>query len=130
VTTALVAIAAVLLVVFVLQLSSSDSAKTQIGDEVFEVGPAKTLARRAPLLFQDLRGKDLNVWVNHTGSDPNAGWVTFAAFSGPKCPLEWKPKTHTFVDCNKTVYPADGGDLRHYSTSVDDEGKVVVDFTQ
>jgi hypothetical protein len=131
VTTALLAVAAVLIVVFVLQLSSSDSAKTQIGDETFEVGPAKTLANRAPLLFQDLRGHDLNVWVNHTGTDVNAGWVTFAAFAAPKCALEWKPKTHVFVDCNKKTYPPDGGTgLAHYATTVDSEGRVVVDFTQ
>jgi hypothetical protein len=131
VTTALVAVAAVLLVVFVLQLSSSDSAKTQIGDETFQVGSAKSLVNRTPLLFQDLRGKDLNVWVNHTGTDANAGWVTFSAFVAPKCAVEWKPKTKTFVDCNKKPYPPDGGtELTHYTTSVDDKGRVVVDFTQ
>ncbi|HZN14197.1 MAG TPA: hypothetical protein VFB78_08025 [Acidimicrobiales bacterium] len=131
VTTALVAVAAVLLVVFVLQLSSSDGAKTQIGDDTFEVGPAKTLVNRAPLLFQDLRGHDLNVWVSHTGDDPNMGWATFTAFAAPKCPLAWKPKTHTFVDCHKKSYTPDGGtELQHYATTVDSKGRVVVDFTR
>ena len=131
ITTALLAIGAVLIVVFVVQLSSNKSVKNQIGDENFQVGPAKTLVNHTPLLFQDLRGKDLNVWVNHTGTDTAAGWVTFAAFSGPKCPLEWKPKTSTFVDCHKQAYPADGGpDLPHYATTVDSKGRVVVDFTQ
>ena len=130
-TTALVAFAAVLLVVFVLTLSSNKSVKTQIGDSTFEVGPAKSLAGRTPLLFQDLRGKNLNVWVNHTGTDPLNGWVTFAAFAGPKCPLQWQPKSHTFRDCNKKTYPPDGGtELRHYATAVDAKGRVVVDFTK
>lgn len=129
VTTALVAVAAVLLVVFVLQLSSSGSAKTQIGDDQFQVGPATGLVNRTPLLFQDLRGNDLNVWVNHTGTDAATGWVTFAAFAAPKCPLAWKPKTQTFVDCKKKVYPPDGGtELTHYKTAVDAKGRVVVDF--
>jgi hypothetical protein len=131
VTTALFALAAVLIVVFVLQLSSKDSVRTQIGDSSFEVGPAKSLVNRAPLLFQDLRGNDLNVWVAHTGTDPLAGWTTFAAFAAPKCPLDWQPKSHTFRDCNKKTYPADGGpELTHYATAVDAKGRVVVDFTR
>ena len=131
VTTALFAVAAVLIVVFVLQLSSSGSAKTQIGDETFQVGDAKRLANQTPLLFQDLRGHDLNVWVNHTGTDHKVGWVTFVALVDAKCPVEWKPKTQTFVDCHKKVYPPDGGtELPHYATTVDSKGRVVVDFTQ
>ena len=132
VTTALVALAAVLLVVFVLLLSSSNKTKTQIGDTTFPVGPAKTLARHTPVLFQDLRGKRLDVWVNHTGADANTGWVTFLAHTleSRACAVRYQPRSTTFTDCHKKAYPADGGDLPHYKTSVDSKGRVVVDFTQ
>jgi hypothetical protein len=125
VTTALVAITAVLLVVFVLQLSSSDKAETQIGDETFEVGPAKTLAHQVPFLFQDLRNKDLDVWINHV----DGTWVTFLAHAPGQRACAVKPAGAGFRDCHKKTYPADGGDLPHYATSVDSKGRVVVDFT-
>lgn len=127
-TTALVAVAAVLLLVFVLQLSSSNKAKTQIGDTTFEVGAADRLDGEVPLLFQDLRGKGLDVWVNHTGGK----WVTFLAHTPDdrRCPVQWQPKQHQFTDCHRATYPPDGGTLPHYATSVDSKGRVVVDFTR
>ncbi len=132
VTTALVAVSAVLLVVLVLQLSSSGSVKSQLGDETFAVGDAERLTNRTPLLFQDLRGNDLDVWVHHTGGDPATGWVAFLAHTpdSRRCAVEWKPKTQTFVDCRKKTYPPDGGDLPRYPASVDDKGRVVVNFSQ
>jgi hypothetical protein len=131
ITTALVAVAAVLLVVFALQLSSSKSAKTQIGDETFDVGPAKRLMGRTPFLFQDLRGKDLDVWVQHIGADVATGWTTFLAHTQASrtCAAQYRPKTRTFEDCHKKTYPEDGGDLPHFATTVDSKGEVVVDFT-
>jgi hypothetical protein len=126
-TTALVAVAAVLLLVFALQLSSSNKGKTQIGDDTFQVGPAKTLVNQVPFLFQDLRNKDLDVWVNHV----DGTWVTFLAHTPGEraCAVKPKPKRKEFVDCHKKTYPPDGGELPHYATSVDSEGRLVVDFT-
>ncbi len=127
VTTALVALAAVLIVVFVLQLSSSHKAETQIGDRTFTVGPARSLARHTPVLFQDLRGNDLDVWVNHI----EGKWLTFLAHTvdDRTCAVRWRAKTREFVDCHRVTYPPDGGALPHYATSVDSKGRVVVDFT-
>ncbi len=125
-TTALVAIAAVLLLVFVVQLSSSDKAENKLGDETFQVGPAKTLVRQVPFLFQDLRNKDLDVWVNHVDGE----WVTFLAHAPGERACAVKPKNKQFVDCHKKTYPPDGGDLPHYKTSVDSKGRLVVDFTR
>ena len=125
-TTALVAVAAVLLLVFVLQLSSSNKAKTQIGDTTFEVGPARSLRGQVPFLFQDLRNKDLDVWLNYV----DGKWVTFLAHTPTDRRCAVKQKADGFVDCNKQAYPADGGDLPHYATSVDSKGRVVVDFTR
>jgi hypothetical protein len=128
VTTALIAISAVLLVVLVVQLSSSDPEDTNIGDEMFEVGDAQRLVNRTPLLFQDLRGGDLHVWVNHIGDDPDSGWVTFSATVRRGCFIE--RRRDTFVDCNGKKYPEDGEPLQEFHTEVDSEGRVVVDFTR
>jgi hypothetical protein len=125
VTTALVAVAAVLIVVFVLQLSSSNTAKTQIGDTTFEVGSEKTLKKHVPILFQDLRGKDLDVWITYAGGK----WITFLAHPPNERHCAVRPSRGAFVDCHKKRYPADGGELPHYATTVDDSGRVVVDFT-
>ncbi len=127
-TTALVAVSAVLLVVLVVQLASSDPEDTRIGDETFVVGPADRLVGRTPLLFQDLRGGDLHVWVNHIGEDPATGWVTFSATVRDGCFIE--RKRDTFVDCDGNRYPEDGSPLARFHTEVDSEGKVVVDFTR
>ena len=128
VVTALVAISAVLLVVLVVQLASSDPDDTRIGDETFVVGPSERLAGRTPLLFQDLRGGDLHVWVNHIGSDPRSGWLTFSATVRDGCFIE--RKRNAFVDCDGNKYPEDGAPLHRFHTEVDSEGRVVVDFTQ
>jgi hypothetical protein len=122
-TTALVAISAVLLVVLVVQLSSSDPENTNIGDETFEVGQADRLVNRTPLLFQDLRGGDLHVWVNHV----DGKWVTFRALANG-CAVNRRGTS--FVDCNGKRYPSDGTGLQQFHTEVDSEGKVVVDFTR
>lgn len=123
VTTALVAITAVLLMVLVVQLASSDPETSRIGDETFTVGRADRLEKRAPLLFQDLRGGDLHVWVNVV----DGRWVTFRAFS-EGCAV--RQRGRTFVDCNGTSYPADGAGLQQFHTAVDKDGRVVVDFTR
>ena len=132
VTTALVAFAAVLLVVFALLLSSRSGTKTQIGSATFDAGPAGRLAGKTPLLFPDLRGGDLNVWVQHTGPSDDTGWITFLAHTpdDPRCAVKWHSSTRTFTDCQGTTYPADGGELPHFKTTVDKHGHVVVDFTQ
>ena len=128
VTTALIAISAVLLVVLVVQLSSSDPQDTHIGDDTFLVGSATRLVGKTPLLFQDLRGGDLHVWVNHTGTDPKVGWVTFSATVRKGCFIARKGTR--FVDCDGKRVGDDGGTQQHFHTEVDSKGRVVVDFTR
>ena len=128
ITTALVAVSALLLVILVVQLSSSDPDDTHIGDDTFIVGPADRIVSRTPLLFQDLRGGDLHVWVNHLGTSPKSDWVTFTATVRKGCFIE--RKRTSFVDCDGKKYPDDGGTLRHFATEVDSKGRVVVDFTR
>jgi hypothetical protein len=136
VTSGLLVVAAVLLVVFVLQLSSKPNAKVNLGTSTFKVGNAerfaKPIARDGPLLFQDLLNKSRDIYVQHIGSDPKTGWIAFEshANSEPRtCQLRWRRSTHDFLDpCSKEVVPADGAGLVHYKVTVDPDGVVIVDL--
>jgi hypothetical protein len=128
---------AVLLVVFVLQLSRSPQAKVQLGTNTFSVGRADRLqgpiALRGPLLLPALRGASLDLFVQHLGSDTDHGWLAFEAHrpGGPStCQLQWRQADHDFVDpCDRMIYPADGQGLEQYATTVTG-GKVTVDLHQ
>lgn len=126
---------AVMLVVA--NLASTGDVEVRLGDEDFTVGDAEVLAAAVerddqPLLFQDLLGEDLDVWVNHVEEDPLFGWVAFDARRPDQprdCILEWDRDADAFVDpCDGTVVPADGGDQPSYPTRVTEDGDVVVAF--
>ena len=126
---------AVLIVVFVLRLARSPEAKVQLGTDTFVLGPAAHLApsaTQAPLLFQALRGKDLDIYVQHLGTDPIHGWLAFEAHrpgGPPSCTLRWQPQTRTFVDpCDHRTYPADGQGLNQYRVIIDSKTAVSVDL--
>jgi hypothetical protein len=135
VTTALVALIASGIVFFiVVQLSTGPDAKNNLGDPVFEVGQASHFVKRVPLLFQALQGAgDRDIYVNHVGTDPKAGWIAFdarAAGESRTCFLRWSPTAKRFTDpCTKRTYgPDPGTDFTHYKTVVGSKGTVVVDF--
>ena len=129
---------AVLLIVFVLRLARSPNAKVNLGSQEFEIGPATTLAksiaRNGPLLFQALRGTQLDIFVQHLGSDPAHGWYAFEAHAPGqprRCQLTWQPASTDFADpCTSIRYPADGDGLNHYPIRVDTNGKVIVNLRQ
>jgi hypothetical protein len=129
---------AVLLIVFVLRLARSPGAKVNLGSQEFEVGPSKPLAaaiqKNGPLLFQALRGSELDIFVQHLGSDPNHRWYAFEAHAPDqprRCVLTWQPNSSHFADpCTGTRYPADGDGLNHYSVRLDSKGKVIVNLRQ
>jgi hypothetical protein len=133
----LAVVAAVLLLVFVLRLSHTTGAKTQLGDSVFTVGRATTFApkvdRGGPLLFPDLRthSRLLNVYVQHVGPTPTTGWMAFDAHTtDAACLITLDRRTLALRDCHGRTYPRDGGDLVHYKVTVRTDGKVVVDLSQ
>ena len=126
---------AVLIVVLILRLSRTGQAKVQLGSTTFVMGPAVRLAPsadQAPLLFQALVGKDLDIYVQHLGSDPIHGWLAFEAHrpGGPaSCALRWQGQTRTFVDpCDHMIYPADGQGLDQYRVTIDSKGRVTIDL--
>jgi hypothetical protein len=133
----LAVVAAVLLLVFVLRLSHTTGAKTHLGDSVFTVGRASAFApkvdRDGPLLFPDLRthSRLLNVYVQHVGPTPSAGWLAFDAHTANAgCLVALDRRTLALRDCHGRTYPRDGGDLVHYKVTVGADGKVVVDLSQ
>ena len=129
-------VTAVLLVVFVLRRVGSGEAESQLGDPSFEVGRAETLARaverdRTPLLFQDLLQRSRDIWVQHEGPDPKAGWRAFEAHAPDQprtCQLRWDADARRFDDpCTGRTYPPDGAGLTQYRVEVRD-GRLVVDL--
>ena len=97
---------------------------------IVAVGKASSLEKHVPVLYQDLRGGSLDVWVQHTGGK----WLVFATHpegEARTCQVTWSAKTETFTDpCTHATYPADGGNLQHFPTAVDKDGTVMVDFTR
>jgi hypothetical protein len=134
----LAVLAAVLLIVFVLRLARSPNAKVNLGTQEFGVGPSgslgKAIAKEGPLLFQALRGTQLDIYVQHIGSDPAHGWYAFEAHAPGQprhCQLTWQPASADFSDpCTSSRYPADGSGLNHYLIRVDDKGHVIVNLRQ
>ena len=71
--------------------------------------------------------------MQHTGDDPDEGWVAFGAFDpdDPTCLVEIDreardPRERVRPD---VTYPLDGEGLRFYPTSVED-GTVIVDINE
>ena len=131
-----VVVAVVLVVATILLASRSDNPDIHLGDDVFVVGKATALVgpieRNGPLLFQDLVGKDLDIFVQHTGADPEEGWVAFDARlpgAARTCQLLWRAPQRAFQDpCSRKTVSADGTGLRRYMVTVRPDGRVVVDF--
>jgi hypothetical protein len=135
VTTALVALGASAIVfLVVVKLSTGPDAKNNLGDPVFEVGPASHFVKRVPLLFQALQGAgDRDIYVSHIGADPKVGWIAFDARRAGvarSCFLRWSPAAARFTDpCTKRTYgPDPGAGFTHYKTTVGSQGTVIVDF--
>lgn len=137
VTSAVLAVvAAGLLLVFVIHLSHAKGGKVQIGATEFRI-PIKVTslvieAEKAPLLFQDVRGNTLDVFVSHVGTDPEQGWEAFEAHApaaGRTCDVQWQPGPSAFRDpCTPTTFPEDGTGLLHYPVRIDSSGHLIVDF--
>lgn len=121
---------AVVVVAAVLNAASSPNVKTHLGSSVFVVGKAKNLAKtvedEGPLLFADAAGHQRDVFVQHLGTT----WSAFDAHpAGRQCVLQYRARTRDFLDpCTNRTYAGDGAGLTHYRTSIDDNGRLVVDL--
>lgn len=128
--------AALLFAVMTRVTSTSSTPASGPGDRgaQFELGRAtdfaRTIARDGPLLFPDPQGRSRDIFVQHLGED---AWLAFEARAtgAPRnCVLRWEQGPRQFVDpCNGTIYPPDGAGLVRFPTTVDDDGKVVVDLS-
>jgi hypothetical protein len=139
---AIAAVAIVLIgmiTVFVALAASRGDVEINLGDERFNAGNAERLAREIedggglPFLYQDLVGNDRHLFVQHTGDEPDKGWVAFGAFDpdDPSCLIEIDREATVLVNaCDRSVtYPLDGEGLRFYPTTVED-GDVIVDINE
>ncbi|MGI9606776.1 MAG: hypothetical protein ACR2P0_11620, partial [Acidimicrobiales bacterium] len=77
---------------------------------------ASEIAENGPILWPDVAGGNRDLWLQHLGADPAAGWTAFdARQSGTprQCNVRWEDADQQFVDpCKEGVaYPADGAGL-------------------
>jgi len=128
------AFAAVLLF-FVVRFASSNPEQVNLGPRVFRVGSATRLARevdkRGPFLFKDPLNREREVFVQHLGEDPNAGWAAIRAYASREaveCLLRWEGDQQRFVDpCAPQTYPPSGEGLVTYPARVEN-GVVSIDL--
>jgi hypothetical protein len=111
--------------------------QVNLGQDVFNMGPAKQraeeVAERGPLLFPGLVAADEGyIVVNHSGTEPLAGWKAFAAVpprSGIECAVQWQAGAQQFKDpCTGAVYPADGTGLTAYRVELTSDSDLVIDL--
>jgi hypothetical protein len=131
-------VGAVLLLLLALALANNPDVQNNLGEPVFTVGVAESLAEeideRGPLLFQDLLGGDRDIIVDHVGDDD---WIAYTARLGRGCRLELERDTGDLRNsCTKvTVRPRTPAEVRElggtpYGAAVDEDGDVVVDLRQ
>ena len=117
------------------RLAGSGEVTVQLGDETFSAGEvaemAGVVARDGPILYADAAGGSRDIWVQHLGADPNAGWYAFDARrpgTGRDCTLLWRAEAAVFADpCDGTVIEAHGEGLPAYEVRITD-GEVIVDL--
>jgi hypothetical protein len=125
--------------VFVALAASRGDVEIKLGDERFNAGKTERLAKEIddggglPFLYQDLVGNDRHLFVQHTGDDPDEGWVAFGAFDpdDPSCAVRIDRDEKVLVnECDESVtYPLDGDGLRQYPVAIED-GRIYVDVNE
>lgn len=123
----------------VAQAANRGDVDIKLGDERFNAGQVESIsdaiadADGLPLLFQDLVGRDRNLYVQHLATNPRRGWVAFGAFDpdDPSCAIQIDREAKVLVnDCDvDDTYPLDGAGLRFYPTFVED-GRLFVDINE
>ncbi len=126
---------AVFLTIAALNVVTKPNADVNLGSDTFRVGSARTLERRIrvdqyPLLFQDLRDKSIDVFVDHRRGTPfYEGWLAIQAHApgAPRrCQLEWSLSGYT-DPCDGRTYPSNGEGLRKFEAKVVN-GVVIINF--
>ena len=126
---------AVFLTVLTLRVATQPDADVHLGRDTFRVGSARALERRIradnfPLLFQDLRNKSIDVYVDHRRGAPfYEGWRAVEAHApgAPRsCQLKWTGSGYK-DPCDGATYPSSGAGLRRYEATVV-RGEVIINF--
>jgi hypothetical protein len=128
---------AVLALVVLLRLARGGDVEVRLGSDTFNAGRADHMADQiaedGPFLYSDVSGGTRDLYVNHLGATPEAGWVAFAARSpgsSRECFVRWQPEVGGFVDtCSGVAYPADGTGLEQFPVIVSD-GRLTVDINR
>lgn len=112
---------AALLVAVAVRFAARNPEKANLGAAVLSVDAdrlAGEVAKRGPVLFKDPLNRDREIFLQHLGGDPEAGWVAVRAYASRvsvDCLLSWNATRRQFVDpCTKRSYPADGEGLTTY----------------
>jgi hypothetical protein len=110
-----------------------------LGDDRFDAGQVESIAdaiddgEGLPLLYQDLVGRNRDIYVQHLDDDADEGWVAFGAFDpdDPSCRVGIDREAKVLVSsCDaEQTYPLDGRGLRYYPTSVEDD-RLYVDINE
>ena len=132
-----VAVAVVLLgLVIALANNGGGQVQLRLGDERFQDLEAEKTARGitkgGPILFPDVGGGTRDIFINHLGDDPKAGWIAFDARrpgTDRNCTLQWQADRRVFRDpCTGADVAADGTGLRQYPVVVNARGILIVDL--
>ncbi|MDH5236354.1 MAG: hypothetical protein OEW85_01910 [Acidimicrobiia bacterium] len=129
-------VAAVLLIGFVWWASQTGDGLT-LGDDEFDAGlisQADTIAENGPILYQnpDGGGPIRPIWITHTGTDPEEGWIAIEAVvpgADSSCVVNWNRDLSRFQNsCDgDDTYPFDGAGLTTVPVYVEDE-RIIVDL--
>jgi len=138
---------ALLIGAMVLWSARSNDVTIQLGDSDFNAGSATAISAeildRGPILYSDVgSGGSRDIILQHVGSDPETGWIAFAArrTEDPRnCFLEWQPDDTVFVLVSSSDEPCDddvevdaaGTGLLQYPVEViDNEIRVDLNFEE
>lgn len=119
----------------VLIAARSGRARSHLGASVFRIGNAKTYAgvvdRHGPQLFADLRGGNLDLYIEHLGDDR---WAAFEAHvpseDHVRCQLRWHADSREFTDpCTGRTFRPDGAGLPHFRVIVTARGTLEIDLS-
>lgn len=120
-------------------LANRGDVDIRLGDDRFDAGQVENIAQAIakedglPLLYQDLVGRNRNIYVQHLDDDPKQGWVAFGAFDPdePGCTVDIDREAEVLVNsCDEAeTFPLDGTGLRYYPTRVDGN-RLLVDINE
>jgi hypothetical protein len=127
------------LTLLVAQAANRGDVEINLGDDRFDAGKVSAIADSIadedglPILYQDLVGRDRNLYVQHLSTDDAKGWAAFGAFDpdDPSCGIALdRDRKVLYATCDEDrTYPLDGTGLRSYPVTVED-GRLYVDINE